>query len=178
MPLRPSQTALSQMKGRLRRRQPLCRNRRGVGGFFEEIPAFIVVVIAVALFMTAAYSSYITYSQQSASDELFEDCYRFSRAFRSYDAIVEKGVIFQEPHAGHLDADKLDVLNTTDLSAGLNCPHHFNITVKDRIAGRAWTLGDRPPSGGVSKAGVSSAVLISEPDGRLNPGSVSVVMWE
>jgi len=149
-----------------------------VGGFFEEILAFIVVVISVAMFMTAAYSSYITYSQQNALDGLHEDCYRFSRAFRTYDAIVEKGVIFQEPHAGHLDAEKLDGLNMTVLKAGINCPHHFNITVKDRVIGRVWTLGDKPPSGGVSKAGISSVVLISGPGGRLNPGSLSVVMWE
>lgn len=148
-----------------------------MGGFFEEIPAFLVIVMAVGMFITTAYSGYLNYSRGSEMDSLQEECYRFSRAIRTYDGIVEKGPIDQEPRAGHLDALKLDRLNQSLLKGDLNAPHHFNITVKDRVTGRSWAVGEIPPTG-TSRVVVSSAVLVVEPDGRKDPGGLAVVMWE
>jgi hypothetical protein len=156
----------------------LSGDQRGVEGFFEEILAFVVVVIAVGAFITSAYSSYLAYERQNALGTLNDDCYRFCRAFRGFDPVVEKGVVFQEPHSGRLDGQKLDALNLSVLRAGLNTPHHLNLTVTDRVTGTRWTLGERPPAAPVARAAVSSPVLITGPDGRRDPGSVEVVMWE
>jgi hypothetical protein len=153
-------------------------DRRGIEGFFEEILAFVVVVIAVGAFITSAYSSYLAYERQNALGNLDDDCHRFCRAFRSFDPVVEKGVIFQEPLAGRLDSQKLDGLNLSVLRAGLNTPHHLNLTVTDRVTMAEWMLGERPPAEAVSRADVTSPVLITGPDGRHDPGSIEVVMWE
>jgi hypothetical protein len=159
------------------KRRPLRNDRRGIEGFFEEILALIVVVIAVGAFITSAYSSYLAYERQNALGTLHDDCFRFCRALRSFDPIVEKGVIFQESCAGWLDREKLDALNISVLRAGLSTPHHFNVSVTDRVTGEEWTLGERPPAGSVQKAIVTSAILISGPDGRRHPGSLEVMMW-
>lgn len=178
MRLSSSQGAPSLSGQRRRRSAHLRLDRSGVGGFFEEIPAFLVIVIAVGMFITTTYSGYLTYARGSELDSLHEDCYRLSRAIRTYDGIVEKGRIDQEPHAGHLDALKLDRLDLSLLKQDLNAPHPFNITIKDRVTGRSWAAGESPPPATTTRAVISSAVLVVGPDGRKDPGSLTVVMWE
>jgi len=154
------------------------KDRRGVEGFFEEILAFIVVVIAVGAFITSAYSSFLAHERQNALSSLSDDCYTFSRALRSFDPIVERGVVFQEPLPGRLDSQKLDGLNMSVLRNGLGTPHHLNLSFTDRVLGTVWVLGDKPPAGPVQRAVVTAPVLISWPDGRRDPGSIEVVMWD
>jgi len=156
----------------------LACDRRGVEGFFEEMAAFVVVVIAVGAFMTTAYTSYLSFERQEALASLGEDCASFCRAFRSFDAVVERGVIFQEPLPGRLDSQKLDRLDMSVLEGGLNIPHHLNLTIEDIANGTQWRLGERTPAGQVVKSAVSSPVLIGWPGGRQDPGRIRVVMWE
>jgi hypothetical protein len=154
------------------------RDRRGVGGFFEEIPAFIVVVISLAVFITTAYTSYNSYMRNQELGSLQDDCYRLCRAFRSYEPILERGLISQEPQTGHFYSDGLDRLTLEALKMNLSSPHPFSINITDRATGKSWVLGEKAPPGAPFKAGITSAVLIVGPDRGRNPGTLEVMMWE
>ena len=156
----------------------LSADRRGVEGFSEEIVAFVVVVIAVGAFITSAYTSYLSFERQQAASALGDDCYGFCRALRGHDAVMERGVIFQEPLPGRLDSRKLDALNMSVLQDGLNIRHHLNLTITDRASQMQWRLGEKPPAGNVGKSVVRMPVLIGWPDGSRNPGSIEAVMWD
>lgn len=136
-----------------------------------------MVVIAVAAFITTAYSSYLAYSRQSELGALQEDCYRFSRSVRGYEAILERPLLTQQPLSGHLDSSRLDRLNLSLLGGDLNSPHPYNLTVADRVTGQNWTFGPPVPAG-VTSAVVNSPVLVVREDGLRHPGNLKVVMWQ
>jgi len=136
----------------------------------------VVVVIAVAAFITTAYSSYLAYSRQSELGTLQEDCYRFSRSVRGYEAILERPLLTQQPLSGHLDQSRLDRLNRSLLERNLNSPHPYNLTIVDRVTGRNWSYGPAVPAG-VTSAAVNSPVLVVREDGLRDPGNLKVVMW-
>ncbi|MBM4248061.1 MAG: hypothetical protein FJ149_01220 [Euryarchaeota archaeon] len=155
----------------------LRRDNRAVGGFFEEIPAFVVVVLSVSLFMVAAGTTIGIMGDDGELSGLQDRSARLCRAFLSCEAVLERGALSQEPLAGRLDAGKLDRLNDTALRGELNSPHPYNLTVRDLSSGREWTFGRPVPDGAPLKASAASAAVVELDDGRRDPARVEVVVW-
>jgi len=156
----------------------LRHNRRGVGGFFEEIPAFVVVVLSVSLFLVAAYTTYGRMGHDTELSSLQDDCQRLCRAFRGYEGVLEKGAISQEPMNGVFEAGKLDGLDYSTLQGALNVPHLYNLTVFDLLTGRNWSFGCALPAGAAMKVKVASAAVVADEKGSHDPARIEVVMWE
>jgi len=149
-----------------------------VGGFFEEIPAFVVVVVAVSMFLVAAYTTYGRMGGDGELSALQDDCQRLCRAFRGLPAALDDGPGHEGAQNGVFSAGKLDGLNDSLLGSELNSPHHYNLTVRDLSSGRNWTFGSAIPAGAAMKAGVSSAAVVAAGNGRHDPARLEVVMWQ
>ena len=154
------------------------RDRRAVGGFFEEIPAFVVIVLSVSLFLVAAYTTYGRLGQDRELSSLQDECRRLCRAFRGYDAVLEKGQSSLEPNSGVFEAGKLDALDYSTLQGALNSPHLYNLTVRDLLTGQNWSFGCALASGAAMKVTVSSAAVVANGNGGHDPARIEVVMWE
>jgi hypothetical protein len=154
------------------------RDRRAIGGFFEEIPAFVVVVLSVSLFLVAAYTTLGRLGQDRELSSLQDECQRLCRAFRGYEAVLEKGQISMEPESGVFEAGKLDALDYSTLQGALNSPHLYNLTVRDLLTGQNWSFGCGLPAGAAMKVEVSSAAVVANGNGGHDPARIGVVMWE
>ncbi len=155
----------------------LGHDRRATGGFFEEIPAFVVIVLSVSLFLVAACSTYGRMGQDRELSDLQDDCQRLCRAFRGYGAVLEKGQCSLEPRNGVFEAGKLDALDYSTLQGALNSPHLYNLTVRDLSTGQNWSFGRALPVGASAKVKVSSAAVVAGESGRHDPARLEVVMW-
>jgi hypothetical protein len=152
-------------------------DRRGIGGFFEEIPAF-VVVLSVSLFLVAAYTTYGRLGQDRELSSLQDDCQRLCRAFRGYEMVLEKGQSSMEPRSGVFEEVKLEGLDFSGLEKDLNSPHAYNLSVRDLASNRSWSFGKAPPVGTAFKVKVSSAAVVADEKGSHDPARIEVVMWE
>jgi len=180
----------SQVRSALRARPPsrcplpasrssvLRRDHRAVGGFFEEIPAFVVVVLSVSMFLVAAYSTYGRMGDDGRLSSLQDDCQRLCRAFRGLPAALDDGQGLRGPANGIFSADKLDALNSSALRGELRSPNQYNLTVFDLSSGRNWSFGEAPPASASMRVKVSSAAVVAVEGGHRDPARLEVVMWE
>ena len=153
-------------------------DHRAVGGFFEEIPAFVVVVLAVSMFLVAAYNVYGRMGSDGCLSSMQDDCRRLGRAFRGLPEALEDGGGSRETVNGLFSAGKLDALNGTSLKGALNSPHPYNLTVRDLSSGQSWSFGEPLPAGAAMKVKVSSAAVVDDGAGHRDPARLEVVMWE
>jgi hypothetical protein len=155
----------------------LRRDGLAFGGFFEEIPAFTVVVVSVSLFLVTAYTVYGSATRDREAGSMQDDCQRFLLAFRSYDGVLERGAVSREPRNGDFDESRLGALNLSVLQTDLNSPHHWNITVRDLVTNLSWSFGRPLPSRCTIRVSVGSAVVATTDEGRHHPGRLEVVIW-
>ena len=153
----------------------LRQDRRAAEGFMEELPAFLVVVLGLAVFFVSIYRVGASVSGDKEAEELESECWRVYEAFRSWAPVLERSPISGAPTTAHLDARGLGAVNETSLMAGIHSSHSFNITVRNSITGEVWAFGGRPPKAAL--AGVSGPVVIVGAEGRCSPGELTVVMW-
>jgi hypothetical protein len=155
----------------------LRRDRRGLGGFFEEIPAFVVVVISVSMFLATAYTTYGRMNDDRELSGLQDDSRSLCLSFRGLEAVLERGPVSHEPRSGVFEAGKLDALNSSGLHSALNAPHPYNLTLRDLVSGQNWSFGGPVPAGAPMKASAASAVVVADGNGRHDPARLEVVMW-
>ena len=155
----------------------LSADRRGGGDLIEEMPAFIVVVLSVAVFFVSALNAHASVARERERAGLHDECGRFLRAFRGLDCLLEREPCSQEPLAGRFDARNLDGLNLSALERRLNAPHPFNVTVLDLRANTVWTFGPPVTGSQLHRLKLTSAITIATDEGRRHPGRLEVVMW-
>ncbi|MEM4728487.1 MAG: hypothetical protein QXH42_01825 [Thermoplasmata archaeon] len=154
----------------------IARDRRGSEGFFEELPAFLVVVVGLAIFFVSIYRIGSSLGEEGELKRLEGDCERLYKAFRSWTPVLERGPISREPLTAHIDTVRLGALNDTSLRSGLHPAHNFNITVTDLRTGQVWGFGKPVPAN--TGVRVSGPVVVVESSGEHNPGELTVVMWK
>lgn len=60
----------------------------GVSGFFEDIPALIVVILGFGIFLASIANAFVTYQAQQDSFRMHEKSLEFTRAIRGYDKLT------------------------------------------------------------------------------------------
>ncbi len=110
----------------------ITRARKGVSGFFEEIPALILATIGMSIFFITAIMAYSNYMGQQESQKFIDDADAFSKAVRNY-----KGLVYDadgHPLEGRFDAFKVPNLNVTNVTKDLNVKikgRHYIVTIQD-----------------------------------------------
>ncbi|MEM2899467.1 MAG: hypothetical protein QXT63_01630 [Thermoplasmata archaeon] len=107
-------------------------SRKGVAGFFEEIPALILATIGMSIFFITALMAYSNYMGQQETIKFIDDANAFSKAIRNY-----KGLVYDadgHPIEGRFDHYKVPNLNVTNVSKDLNVKiknRHFIVKIED-----------------------------------------------
>jgi hypothetical protein len=63
-------------------------SNHGVAGFFEDIPALIVVIIGFGIFLLSMVNAFVAYQSQQNSFRMHQESVEFSQAIRGYDRLT------------------------------------------------------------------------------------------
>lgn len=160
----------------------LRRARRAVAGFFEEIPAAAVVIVALTLFTAAlvgdlqAHNAEVTASDFSAQAETFLE-----------DLVDYKNLTYLG-QAGVFDSAKVVSLTMSNITYDFHPPFHYNVTIRDisnYTAKYGVMVGPQPPTNpGSLRIGLihdQTTVVVWVPTvsfDEYHTAVLSVVIWE
>lgn len=133
-------------------------DRRAAAGFFEDLPALVVVVVATSLFLGFVIGTYRTYLREEAHSSFTENVRSFARKARSCPVWLHDGV------PGLFDAHAMVETSLWNLSRELRFPDYsVRITISD--------LADYPVH-----YNASLERLVKGPDAKLRYGTVVLVL--
>lgn len=120
-------------------RNDISKNTKGIGGFFTDVPALIVIIIGLSIFTVSVYNFHDNYVEKKYEEGMEEDIESFMKDIRNYDYIAESDGVFyssnlQELNSSVIQEDhnpellgfdyKIKVIDNSDYE------HKYNITVK------------------------------------------------
>jgi hypothetical protein len=111
------------MKVRLRK---IYRNSKTVSGFFEDVPTLAIVIVGIALFLSAVVASYSAYLEHQHKIEFFNKAYKFANAVRAYDGLTYDG------KEGVFECNKIIFLTSDNISRDLQPGYPFQIVIEDK----------------------------------------------
>jgi len=167
-------------------------NRRGVTGFFEDIPALMVVTIGLFLFVLSLVHLVGTFASARDDFNMKRDGYLLMENIKSYEDILVNASYTKEYNAGRFDADKLDRLTDSKIEGhlhiGKNYTYRYNIEIKDftgvsyvgkninKVSGRIWSYGEIVPSD-VVKVVYNTTVAIRHGIFDYHVGYLKITIW-
>ncbi len=108
----------------LKNRKNISLDNKGVGGFFTDIPALIVIIIGLSIFTVSAYNFHNEYVQKKYNDGIEENLDSFMDNIRNYDYIAESDGVFY--------ASNVQRLNSTTIKKDFN-PNSLGFNYKIEI---------------------------------------------
>jgi hypothetical protein len=103
----------------------LHRGRRAVAGFFEEIPAAVVVITAFLLFMSAMVGGLRTYDQELSASNFASQANSFLQDLEGYKNLTHLG------ETGVFEAAKVTSLTVYNITYDFHPPFSYSVKVTD-----------------------------------------------
>ena len=172
------------MEKRKKNRRSVRKNRKGVAGFFEDIPSLIVVIIGVAVFLLTILTTYSTYMANQKIRTLEQDGREFVDALRVYDKLAYVGPegmqegVFDREKVISLTADTLESkFNSSTLGYGyqVSLVDKSDYQNSEKAYNRLWKTGEVP--GTSSKVTITSSVIIWVDCSERHPAQMIVTIW-
>lgn len=107
----------------------MIKDREGAAGFQEDIPALIIVTVALIIFTAngiRAYSMYISYNERT---DLARQGSEFSNWLRGYDGLLYESA----SETGIFDCNKINALAKNTSSASSKLEQDFNLKFRYKI---------------------------------------------
>ncbi|MFP4608508.1 MAG: hypothetical protein ACLFNY_02890, partial [Candidatus Aenigmatarchaeota archaeon] len=99
---------------------------RGVVGFYEDVPALLIVVVATVIFLGSMYSAVQRHGQKSSVSDFERDAIEFAEAVKA------SPLLLYESNVGQFDATKVQYIGSENLTQSLNYPDfYYRITLAD-----------------------------------------------
>lgn len=108
-------------------------NARGIAGYYEDIPALILVTIGMSLFLISAFNGYIAYVNAQERAKLTADALEFVTVLQSYDGLLYE----PQMRMGLYDAQKVQTFASNEsyalmkLNSALRVGFDFRIRIVD-----------------------------------------------
>lgn len=166
-----------------RRRRMLSESDNGVAAFVEDIPALIVVIVAMGAFTAACIGGYSSWVSARADSAMTERAYEFLYEVRSCGALVHNG------NSGVFDAQRLMTVNETFIRDVYNVSvlsFNYRITVLDvsgydagkcynrMFTGRDDIYGAADP---VSRYSAGTSIVIWVDETEIHAAQLYVSLW-
>lgn len=160
-------------------RYKLSRTDEGVAGFFEDLPALIVVIIGFGIFLLSIVNAFVAYQAQQDSFRMHQENKEFAQAIRSYDKLTYN---FME---GVFSGDKILDISDETLESDFNpdaLGYDYRLIINDVSNypnGNLYkrTLQTSSPPVESSKYTVTSSVTIRVGE-YYHPAQLIVTIWE
>jgi hypothetical protein len=157
------------------------RDRYAVEGFFSEIPALVVVIIALTAFMINAIGAYSLHTEAMDVEGKIDRADSIAGAFSSFDPILHNG------KTKRFWAPALDDLEEEDIEEHLNMPRTYRIIITEytgikdgcRVPGVSWLFGEQLGRE-APDVSVSTTVLVGhgyENDPVFHVAEMVVMLW-
>jgi hypothetical protein len=161
----------------------LRRDNRAVAGFFEEIPAAVVVMVSLILFFSAVFSGLRVHTQELNSSNFESQAQTFLAELTAYKNLT------YENRQGVFDSTRVTTLTTANITYDFHPPFNYMVVIDDTSAYAAkynLTLQTAPvpTTSAALKVGLvsdSTPVNIWVPDltfDEYHTATLTVVIWE
>ncbi|MBS3816430.1 MAG: hypothetical protein KGY76_02580 [Candidatus Thermoplasmatota archaeon] len=98
----------------------------GVIGFYEDVPALLIVVVGTLIFLASMYSAIERHDESSTHSEFEREAIEFAEGVRASERLLYKDRI------GQFDASKVEGLNSENLTRSFNNPDfYYKVTLTD-----------------------------------------------
>jgi hypothetical protein len=150
----------------------------GVGGFMEELPALLVVLVAISVFVAGVASAYAGYVERSESLARRDRCQAFVQQALSEPSLLH------DSRQGLFDWGKISALSNGNFTGRFPVERAgFNYSVELKVVGNASAsafnirFGFDAPAGATQKVAIDAPCNILTPEGRAEPAVLSLVAW-
>jgi hypothetical protein len=151
-------------------------NREGIAGFFEDLPALLVVLVAVAIFILSIAGAYAAYGDYLQQLRFHEQAVEFSESIRTYEFLT------YNQEEGKFQADALNETTAAQMAIDFhpeNVGLHWNVRVVD-VSGYGgkytWSAGETVPQG-VSRIAITSPLTIRNNSDQIRGARLVVTVW-
>ena len=159
----------------------LRKSNKGIAGFFEELPAILIILVGIGIFLFSIISVFLMYTNARKIEQKFDEIYDLSRTIRAYHKILFNGTFTTTPVATIIDKEKIALLNNnevlTDIKVSGNRQFHFWVTDKEDPT-NAWDFGHKVPGDEIAKLFVETTVVIKINNDVYHVGLLRVALWE
>lgn len=155
------------------------RKDEGVAGFFEDIPALIVVIIGFGIFLLSIVSAFISYQTQQESFRMHQESVEFMEAIRIYDKIT------YDSKEGIFHGDSIQTITNETLKTDFHpdaLGYEYRIIINDvsdypnkNIYKKSFQTSAPPSSS--SKYTITSSVVIKVGE-YYHAAQLIVTIWE
>jgi hypothetical protein len=150
----------------------------GVGDVSEELPALLVVLVALAIFISGVAQAYSSYLEREKTLDRNEKIRSFLSTLSSDPALTEEGRIGIFDYAALVDVNSTK--HVLDAYSAGKIGFHFSIRISD--ASRSFrlpnvTFQDEPALEGSETVALSSPCNIIDADGFVRPALIAVNAW-
>ncbi|MEF8874173.1 MAG: hypothetical protein V5A88_05825 [Candidatus Thermoplasmatota archaeon] len=94
-------------------------NEKGVVGFYEDVPALLIVVVATVIFLASIFSAVNRHSEKSSISDFEREAVEFAEGVRT------SPLLLYEDNVGQFDATKVRYLDSENLTRSFNHPDFY-----------------------------------------------------
>ncbi|MDE1820643.1 MAG: hypothetical protein KGJ23_01285 [Euryarchaeota archaeon] len=158
------------------------RGRRGVAGFFEEIPAATVAIISLLLFFSGILVALSNYTNRQQSSQFAQEAQTFLEGLLGYSNLTYLG------QNGIFDVYAMEALTVNNLTYDFHPSFQYSVTVTDTSVyplhyNQNWATGTFPKdTSGLQHGWVSDSTpvdlwVFNFGDDEFHAASLTVVIW-
>ncbi len=151
------------------------RARRGVAGFFVDIPALLLILVGISIFTASLYHSHTSYLERREEEALKEELDRFVENLRGYRYLAGSPGVFI---AGRVERVNRSILNESYHPTTLG--FRYSLEIEDNSGyekdySREINTERIPSSRDVYVK--STSIIIKEYNGRNHLAELRVSIW-
>ncbi|MFP4141720.1 MAG: hypothetical protein ACLFSM_06195 [Thermoplasmata archaeon] len=155
-------------------RKRLDSNRKGVGGFFVDLPIVVLVLAVTAVLTTSFYQLYLPRQEEKEESELSERCVQLKDEIQSFREILT------DENGEKFSIEKLEKINETEVESylGSRAGCEYSIYFEDLEGKFNRSFGSDPPDRNDSTIKTYTApVSLVDRDGISSLGRLEVKVW-
>lgn len=149
----------------------------GTVDIFEEVPAILVVIVAIFIFLMTIAEGFVSYSERTEEDRLAQQLESFC------DSILSFELLLFDSEMGRFNSFRLDAEGREKLHDSFRpdmLGFHYNVTIADVGLYEEkydWSAGEEVRESTLSRT-TSVPVIISNAYGQNHPAMMRVTIWE
>ena len=150
-------------------------DRKGVGGFAEELPALLVVLVAVSLFVASAAQAYASYGSRQAAIRDRERVAAFAGQLCADGELTWNGRLAMFDIASLSDANASSmVLARYDAS---RMGFEYKVAISDLSGSGCWNFTSGAGHASAAKVRIARACNLVDHSGVVRPALLTVEAW-
>ncbi len=152
---------------------------KGVAGFFEDLPSFMIIVIALGVLISSIFYSSLHYIEAWEENDKYEACMELLEGLENYDKLLVVGGHTAQPISGFFSLEKLENMNTTVLKKALRSEYEYTVIIKDlENSSQSWSFGDEPsPNEKLEKVSMFTTIVLKIEGDEPHLARLKVTLW-